>query len=88
MNLTFKVIKDNKTIRKCRTHSKRRFLNQLRTINWRELRKNKPSKVYLRVYYGRFIDNFGKKPAFYNDGFYTKKKDLWLAWEAFSAEKS
>lgn len=83
MNFTFKVTKNNKVIQKCQTHSKRRFLNQLRAINW----KDKPLKVYLRVSYGKHEDVWGKLSSFYNDGWYENEKDLWLAFNAFSEEE-
>ena len=79
MNFTFKVIKNNKVIQKCQTHSKRRFLNHLRTVNL----ENRGTKVYLRVSYGKHIDVFGKKTTFYNDGWYEREEDLWLAFDAF-----
>lgn len=82
MNFTFKVIKNNKVIQKCQTHSVRRFINRLRTINW----QNVGLKVYLRVNYGKHEDNFGKKVTFYNDGLYESKEDLWCTFNAFKEE--
>lgn len=79
MNSTLKVIKKGETIQKVRTHSTRRFLNHLRTINWR----NGPLNVYLRVSYGKQEDCFGKLVNFYNDGWYQTEGDLWLAFNAF-----
>lgn len=78
-NYTFHVIKREKTIRKCSTHFWRRFLNQIRQINW----QNGGIKVYLRVYYGKFKDNSGKVRSFYNDGTYTNQKDFIQTLEAF-----
>lgn len=80
MNFTFKVIKNDKMIEKCQTHSIRRFMNHLRTINWQK----RGLKVYLRVNYGKYEDNFGKKATFYNDGLYKTKEDLWLAFKVFT----
>ncbi len=79
MNFTLKIVKRNLTTQRVRTHSIRRFFHHLRTINW----GNNPQKVYLRVSYGRYKDAFGKKVAFYNDGWYDSKNDLWSAFKAF-----
>ena len=79
MNYYFEATDKGKTTKKCRTHSKRRFLNNLRSIKWRT-----GVKIYLRVYYGQDINNFGKKVAFFNDGWYENQKDLMLAFEAFA----
>ena len=83
MNFTLKIIKNDKTIQRVRTHSARRFGNSLRTINW----KNCPLKVYLKVNYGKHEDCFGKMTTFYNDGWYDNKEDLWWAFDVFSKEK-
>lgn len=79
MNFAFKVTKNNKTIQKCRTHSARRFINHLRTINW----QNRTLAVYLRVSYGKQEDNFNRKVRFCNDGWYERERDLWIAFNAF-----
>jgi len=86
LNFTFRVVKNGKTIDRCQTHSKRRFLNHLRTINWQELKKSNGS-VYLRVSYGKQEDCFGKIVTFYNDGWYDNESDLWLTFKAFSEEE-
>lgn len=78
-NFTFRVIKNGKTTVTCQTHSKRRFYNRIRTINWR----NRPLKVYLRIYYGKYLSNLGKIEPFWNDGYYESKKDFMLALNAF-----
>jgi hypothetical protein len=75
----FKVIKNDKTIQRYQTRSKRRFYNRVRTINWR----NNPSKVYLRVNYGRAMTVQGKMANFWNDGYYETKEDFWGALKAF-----
>lgn len=82
MNFTLKVIKNGKSIEQVRTHSLRRFLHHLRTINW----ENKDVKVYLRVSYRKHIDVFGKRSLFYNDGWYETKEDLWSVSNAFKEE--
>jgi len=79
LNLSFKVTKDGKVIDRYSTRSKRRFLNRVRTINWRD----KPLKVYLRINYGKHLSNVGKIENFWNDGEYETKKDFWLALRAF-----
>jgi len=70
MNFSYKVIKNGKTIDKCRTRSIRRFTKNLRTINW----GNSLLKVYLKVNYEKGV---------INEGFYENKEDLWLAFNAF-----
>ncbi|MDO8570003.1 MAG: hypothetical protein Q7R97_00260 [Candidatus Daviesbacteria bacterium] len=80
LNFTFKVVKNGKIIDRCQTHSKRRFYNKLRTINW----QNKPLKVYLRISYGKRECNLGCLCSFYNDGEYETKQDLMKALEAFT----
>lgn len=79
MNFTFKVIKNGWVIERVKTHSNRRFLNRIGTINWR----NNPLKVYLRVNYGKMMCNQGCVCSFYNDGWYENKEDFWLAFQAF-----
>jgi len=81
-NFTYRVIKNGKTIDKCQTHSKQRFYNRIRTIKW----KDGVEKVYLRVSYGKGLDNFGKVTNFYNDGEYKTKKDLLFALSAFTED--
>lgn len=83
MNFTLKIKRNRQATRKCQTHSVRRFLNRLRTINW----KDDQISVYLKIYYGRHKDNFGKIVPFYNDGEYENKKDLWKAFNAFYDER-
>lgn len=81
MKFSYKVAQKQKVVVvRCRTRSKRRFLKNLRTINW----GNNHFIVYLRVSYGKQIDNFGKLVTFYNDGDFENKEDLWLAFEAFT----
>lgn len=79
-NFTFRVIKNGKTMDRCQTHSKRRFYNRIRLIKW----KDGVEKVYLRVSYGKGLDNFGKITYFYNNGEYKTKKDLFFALSAFA----
>jgi len=80
INFTLKVIKNRQVIQMVRTHSIRRFLNHLRTINWQD----KAIKTYLRVNYGKKVDVFGKLSTFYNDGWYDKVVNMWLAFNAFT----
>jgi hypothetical protein len=79
MNYSVKVIKNGRTIQRQRTHSIRRFVNNLRSINW----ENMPLKVYLRVSYGRGEEVHGKTVNFYNEGSYENKDDLFMAFNAF-----
>ncbi len=80
LNYTFRAIKDGKTIDRCQTHSKRRFMNRIGTINW----QNNPLKVYLRVSYGKQECNLGCICNFYNDGGYETKRELLEAIAAFT----
>ncbi len=81
-NFTFRVIKNGKTVDKCQTHSKRRFYDRIRSINW----KNGVDSVYLRVSYGKGINSQGKITNFHNDGDYKTKGDLLWALTAFTEE--
>jgi hypothetical protein len=78
-NFAFRVMKNGKVIDRCQTHSRRRFYNRIRTINW----ENGVEKVYLRVSYGKGLNNFGKVTSFYNDGEYENRENLLLALSAF-----
>lgn len=82
MNYTIKVYKNGKVVQKVTTHKIRRFLKSLRLINF----QNEVLKVYLKVTYGKFIDAYGKKSLFYNDGTYDNKEDLWWAFNAFTEQ--
>lgn len=83
MNFTLKVIKNNRAIQRVQTHSPRRFINKLRTINW----QNNDLKIYLKDNYGKQKDCFGKLVTFYNDGEYDNENDLWLAFNAFKEKE-
>jgi hypothetical protein len=65
-----KVVRNGKVVKKYTSHSQRRFIKNLRTINW----KDKGVKAYIKVDYGK---------RFYNDGVYENEKDLWFAFKAF-----
>lgn len=80
LSFYFRVEKNGKTVDKARTGSKRRFLHHIGRVMWR----NKPLNVYLKVSYGRHLDNFGKKANFYNDGFYQTRKEFIKALRAFT----
>ncbi|HSV95136.1 MAG TPA: hypothetical protein VLH94_04175 [Spirochaetia bacterium] len=61
-----------------RTGKIRKFINYAKKIDW----TTRPT-VYLKVSYGRFLDNFGKMTDFLNDGNYTDEKTFWIALCAF-----
>ena len=82
MNFSYKVIKNGRVVGNVRIHSKRLFLRRLRSINWGS---GAPS-VYLRVSYGKRVNNFGRLITFYNDGIYKNNEDLWGAFNAFIEE--
>ncbi len=75
-----KAIKNGVVVKECRTHSLRRFLKNLRTINW----GYGGTEVYLKVDYGKHFNNYGNLSDFHNDGIYESEKDLWLAFKAFT----
>ena len=78
-NFTYKVIKNGKTAAKCQTHSIRRFFHRIRSIKWQN-----GQSIYLRVNYGRGINNQGKTVPFHNEGEYTTKAELTVALNAFT----
>lgn len=57
----------------------RRFLRKLKLINWQIL----SIKVYLRVGYGRSLENHGRLADLYNDGYYTTKAEFDSSLAAF-----
>lgn len=70
MNYFYKLFKDKEVVDKGLTHSKRRFLKKIRTVNW----KNNVTKAYVRINY---------KKGLVNEGEYVNKQDLWIAINAF-----
>lgn len=82
-NYILRVLKNKREVQRVQTHFIRLFLRHLRTIIW----QHRGIKVYLRVYYGKHLDNFGKVSEFHNDGWYETKPDLWLAFNAFREEE-
>lgn len=79
LNLTFKAYENNGKVDRYEKSSIRAFYNHARSIDFSKLKK-----IYLRVSYGRHLDNFGKMKTFYNDGFYETKKDFFEALSAFT----
>lgn len=82
-NYTFKVYRKGEVVFRLSTHSIRRFLNHLRTINY----PKDAEKVYLRVSYGRSPDVFGKVSTDYNDGYFENHQDLLSVFDAFNRLK-
>lgn len=78
----YKITTGTKSITKCLTHSRRVFFKKIRTINWKEV-DSKGYVVYLRINYGKFLDNYGKMSNFYNDGDYQDEGSFCLAFNAF-----
>ncbi len=78
-NFTYKVVRNGKTVAKCQTHSVRRFFHKTRSIKWQN-----GQSVYLRVSYGKGLNNRGEKVQFYNEGEYTTKEELIAALDAFT----
>lgn len=81
-NYTLKLYKNNGKIEIVRTHKIKRFLRNIRTINW----QNGIKKAYLKVSYGKKICNFGCLCEFYNDGYYDSKKELLEVFKYFDEE--
>lgn len=81
-NYTLILEHKGKKVKLVETTHKKRFLTHMRLINW-----NIPySRIYLKVYYGKKIDAFGKLTQFFNYGWYNSEKDLTEAFEAFDEE--
>ena len=81
-SFSYKIIENGKTVSRCLTHSRRSFSQKVRTINWKEI-EEKGQVVYLKVSYGKLLDNFGKYSEFHNDGDYTDKGSFCYALDAF-----
>ena len=82
INYSLKLNKNGQNGQLVRTHSKRRFLNYLRSINWQKGQ----IKAYIKVNYGKEKDVFGKLTTFYNDGTYENEHDLQKAFIAFTED--
>lgn len=80
MNYTVKIYKNDKMVQITRTHKIKRFLKNIRSLNF----KDEDIKVYLKVDYGKRLDKEGKYTNFYNDGMYDNKDDFWWAFYAFT----
>ena len=80
-NYTLKVLKNGQEVGSIRTHSIRLFLTRLRSVIFQ-----KGTSVYLRVSYGKKLNNVGTIDTFYNDGFYENEKDLFEVFEYFNDE--
>lgn len=77
-NYTFIVKQKGKEIERINTHHFKRFITHSRSIKWAN-----DTSVYLRVSYGKSLDNFGKISTFYNDGIYQTKNEYAEALAAF-----
>jgi hypothetical protein len=80
MNFTVKIYKQDKMVQIVRTHKIKRFLKNIRSLNF----KDKDIKVYLKVDYGKRLDKEGRYTNFYNDGIYDNQDDFWWALNAFT----
>ena len=61
------------------TTRRRRLFSRLRHVPY--------AKVYIKVEYGYDVDVFGKRVMFYNDGYYTERREAVKALQAFLWEK-
>ena len=77
-NFTLKVF-ETRGVQRYETSSLKRFLNHVRRINW----KNGVKKAYVRVSYGKHIDQSGKLTTFFNDGDYDNQIDFEASVAAF-----
>lgn len=82
-NYVLKLYKNNGKVEIDRTKKKKRFLRNIRTINWNNCIK----KTYIKVSYGKKQCVFGCICAFYNDGFYHNKEELLLIFRHFDEEE-
>ncbi len=82
MNYSIKIYKNGKLVKKYSTHKIRRFLKNIRLINF----EDGHIKVYIKVDYGKHRDVYGKLTNFYNDGVYNNKEDFWWAFNAFTED--
>mgnify|MGYP001610587199 CR=1 FL=1 len=71
-NYTLKLYKNNGKVEIVRTKKKKRFLRNIRTINW----QNDIRKAYLKVSYGKKICISGCLCDFYNDTYCDNKNEL------------
>lgn len=81
-NYTLKILEDGKVVSYISTHAQRRFTTHLASINF----ENRSLKIYLKVFYGKKKDWYGKLSTFYNDCWVTNKNDLLDMFEYFRYE--
>lgn len=82
-NYTLKLYEDNEEIQTVRTHKRKRFLRNLRTINW----QNGIKKAYIKVSYGKKICNYGCLCDFYNETYCNNQKELLQMLKYFDDEE-
>jgi hypothetical protein len=82
-NYALKLYKNSGKVETFRTKKKKRFLRNIRTINW----GNKVVNAYLKVSYGKFLCVHGCVCNFFNDGFYESKKELLEDFRYFDEEQ-
>jgi hypothetical protein len=75
MRMTLKLYNGNK-VKKYLGTSVRRLLYYINHVNF--------DKAYLKVKYGKFLDQGGKMAEFYNDGYYSDKNELIEVLKAFT----
>jgi hypothetical protein len=79
-NFSFSVRdRSGQVVQRCRTTNRRRFLNNVGTINW----KAGHILVHLKVDYGKGQTNRGTTEVFFNDGDYDNREDLLEAFRSF-----
>lgn len=83
-NYTLKLYKNNGKVEIVRTRKKKRFLRNIRTINW----QNRDIKrAYLKVFYGKKICNYGCSCDFHNDTYCSNQKELLQMFKYFDDEE-
>lgn len=81
-NFQLKIYLEGRVVSNIRTHSIRSFLNHLRSIKY----DNHNYKYYLRVSYGKGINNFNQRVSFFNCGEYDDYLSLISAFNAFNED--
>lgn len=81
-NYTLKLYKTDGKIETVRTKKKKRFLRNIRTINW----ENGIKKAYLKVSYGKKICIYRCLCDFYNETYCNNKKELLGMFKYFDEE--
>jgi len=75
----FKRLVNNKVVHTLHTRKMNRISYLLMDTDFSQLK----TKVYIKVIYGRKLDNHNHKSLFTNEGTYSTRKEALLAWKGF-----